>query len=311
MDKDLLYNFFKGDVSVEEGQRIKAWVEASKENEHTFYRERKIFDALMLHNPLPKTTASIFKFFPGKSIEWLKIAIIVMLTFLFSYFYQEHRIGLDSMTMSTISVPEGQRTNITLPDGTNVWLNARTTMQYPISFNKQKRFVILKGEAYFDVKRNESKPFVVRTDVCDIEVLGTKFNVNAYSGTEKFETTLMHGSVKVTLKTDSLQTVTLKPDHKLSLEKGQLIMTKVEDYNPYRWKEGLICFSDESFPNIMKDVEKYYGVKIVIENENVSQANFTGKFRQSDGIDYALRILQKNINFQYEKDNEKQIIYIK
>ena len=151
----------------------------------------------------------------------------------------------------------------------------------------------------------------MHTDAYSIEVLGTKFNVDAYPGTEKFETTLMHGSVKVTLKADSSQTVILKPDHKLSLEKGRFVMTKVEDYNPYRWKEGLICFSDESFPTIMKDFEKYYGVKIVIENKNVLQINFTGKFRQTDGIDYALRILQKNIDFQYEKDNEKQIIYIK
>mgnify|MGYP000213021782 CR=1 FL=1 len=311
MNKDLLYNFFKGNVSIEEGQKIKAWVEASKENERTFYRERKIFDALMLYNPLPEKKISILNILYNKSVEWLKIAIAVIFTLLLSYFYQEHKVGLDSMAMSTISVPEGQRTNITLPDGTNVWLNARTTIQYPVSFNRRGRFVILKGEAYFDVKRNESKPFVVRTDAYNIEVLGTKFNVNAYPGTEKFETTLMHGSVKVILKTDSLQTVILAPDHKLSLEKGRLIMTKVEDYNPYRWKEGLICFSDESFPNIMKDFEKYYGVKIVIENENVLQSNFTGKFRQSDGIDYALRILRKNINFQYEKDNEEQIIYIK
>lgn len=311
MNKDLLYNFFKGNVSIEEGQKIKAWVEASKENERTFYRERKIFDALMLYNPLPEKKISILNILYNKSVEWLKIAIAVIFTLLLSYFYQEHKVGLDSMAMSTISVPEGQRTNITLPDGTNAWLNARTTIQYPVSFNRRERFVILKGEAYFDVKRNESKPFVVRTDAYNIEVLGTKFNVNAYPGTEKFETTLMHGSVKVILKTDSLQTVILAPDHKLSLEKGRLIMTKVEDYNPYRWKEGLICFSDESFPNIMKDFEKYYGVKIVIENENVLQSNFTGKFRQSDGIDYALRILRKNINFQYEKDNEEQIIYIK
>lgn len=311
MNKDLLYNFFRGNVSVEEGQRIKAWTEASEENKRAFYRERQIFDALMLHNPFPAKKTSIFNFLHNKSTEWLKIAIAVMFTLLLGYFYQEHKAGLDSMAMSTVSVPEGQRTNITLPDGTNVWLNARTTMQYPVSFNRRERFVILKGEAYFDVKRNESKPFVVRTDAYNIEVLGTKFNVNAYPGTERFETTLMHGSVKVSLKTDSLQTVILKPEHKLSLEKGRLVMTKVEDYNPYRWKEGLICFSDESFPNIMKDFEKYYGVKIVIENKSVLQSSFTGKFRQSDGIDYALRILQKNINFQYEKDNEEQIIYIK
>lgn len=311
MDKDLLYNFFKGNVSIEEGQRVKAWVEASEENERTFYKERKVFDALMLHNPLPEKKMSILNISHGKSMAWLKIAIAVIFTLLLSFFYQEHKAGLDSKAMSIVSVPEGQRTNITLPDGTNVWLNARTTIQYPVSFNRRERFVILKGEAYFDVKRNESKPFIVHTDVCNVEVLGTKFNVNAYPEAGRFETTLMHGSVKVTLKTDSLQTVILEPDHKLSLEKGRLIMSKVEDYNPYRWKEGLICFSDESFPNIMKDFEKYYGVRIVIENGKVLQNSFTGKFRQSDGIDYALRILQKNINFQYEKDSEEQIIYIK
>lgn len=311
MDKDILYNFYKGNVSVEEGLRIKAWVEASAENECRFYRERKLFDALMLHKPRPKKRSAVLNYIHNKRIEWLKIAVAVILTLLFGYIYQEHKATLDSMEMSTISVPEGQRTNITLPDGTNVWLNARTTIQYPVSFNERGRFVILKGEAYFDVKRNEDKPFKVLTDACDIEVLGTKFNVNAYPGAETFETTLMHGSVKVILKADSSQTVTLTPDHKLSLEKGRFKTTKVEDYNPYRWKEGLICFSNESFSNIMKDFERYYGVQIVVENRNILKINFTGKFRQADGVDYALRVLQKNINFRYEKDNEEQIIYVK
>ena len=134
MDKDLLYNFYKGKVSIEEGQRVKAWVEASDENERTFYRERKIFDALMLNNPLPVKKISFFNFTHNKRIEWLKIAIAVILTLLLSYFYQEHKADLDSMAMNTISVPEGQRTNVTLPDGSNVWLNACTTIQYPTSF---------------------------------------------------------------------------------------------------------------------------------------------------------------------------------
>ena len=124
MDKDLLYNFYKGKVSIEEGQRVKAWVEASDENERAFYRERKIFDALMLNNPLPVKKTSFFNFTHYKKIEWLKIAMAVILTFLLSYFYQEYKAGLDSVAMSTISVPEGQRTNVTLPDGSNVWLNA-------------------------------------------------------------------------------------------------------------------------------------------------------------------------------------------
>lgn len=314
MEKFLLYNFFKGNVSLKEGLKVKAWVEASKENERTFYKERKIFDALVLHTPPMNSPTYILKLLPGKRIMragWLKIASTVILTLTFTYLFQEYKASHEPLEMTTISVPEGQRANITLPDGTNVWLNARTTLQYPSSFNKQKRMVVLKGEAYFDVKRNEAKVFVVQTDVYNVEVLGTKFNVSAYPGFGKFETTLMHGSVKVIPHADSLKEVTLVPDHKIVLEAGKLKVMEVNDYNPYRWKEGLICFSEESFLNIMHDFEKYYGIKVVIENKSVLEYKFTGKFRQSDGVDYALRILQNNINFKYDKDIEKQLIYIR
>lgn len=313
MDRELLYNFFKGNATLEEGMKIKAWVEASEENERTFYKERELFNTLLLHNPLPEKKSSVFKLSIFKKIksDGLKIAVVVILTLAFSYLYQGYKNRRADVIMSTISVPEGQRTHLTLPDGTTVWLNARTTMQYPSSFNKKKRVVILQGEAYFDVKRNEDKPFVVQTSVCDVEVLGTKFNVNAYPELKKFEATLMHGSVKVIPKANPSQVVILKPEHKLSLENGKLNITRVENFDPYRWKEGLICFTDESFLNIMKDFEKYYGVKIVMENEKVGESHFTGKFRLSDGIDYALRILQGNLKFQYEKDNEKQIIHIR
>lgn len=313
MDRELLYNFFKGNATLEEGMKIKAWVEASEENERTFYKERELFNTLLLHNPLPEKKSSVFKLSIFKKIksDGLKIAVVVILTLAFSYLYQGYKNRRADVIMSTISIPEGQRTHLTLPDGTTVWLNARTTMQYPSSFNKKKRVVILQGEAYFDVKRNEDKPFVVQTSVCDVEVLGTKFNVNAYPELKKFEATLMHGSVKVIPKANPSQVVILKPEHKLSLENGKLNITRVENFDPYRWKEGLICFTDESFLNIMKDFEKYYGVKIVMENEKVGESHFTGKFRLSDGIDYALRILQGNLKFQYEKDNEKQIIHIR
>lgn len=313
MDRELLYNFFKGNATLDEGMKIKAWVEASEENECTFYKERELFNTLLLHDPLPEKKSSVFNFSIFKKIksDGLKIAVVVILTLTFSHLYQGYKNRRDDVIMSTVSVPAGQRTHLTLPDGTTVWLNARTTMQYPSSFNKKQRVVILQGEAYFDVKRDEDKPFVVQTSTCDVEVLGTKFNVNAYPELEKFEATLMHGSVKVIPKANPSQVVILKPEHKLSLEKGKLSVIRVEDFDSYRWKEGLICFTDESFHNIMKDFEKYYGVKIVMENGKVGESHFTGKFRLSDGIDYALRILQGNIKFRYEKDSEKQIIYIR
>ena len=109
---------------------------------------------------------------------------------------------------------------------------------------------------------------------------------------------------------DPEQNLVLKPDNKVSLRDGKLHVTPVEDYNPYRWKEGLICFRNESFMSIMKDFEKYYGLAIHVKNKEVMKYVYTGKFRQTDGVDYALRVLQKDIKFTYHRDDENQIIYV-
>nr|WP_262711667.1 FecR family protein [Parabacteroides goldsteinii] len=210
-----------------------------------------------------------------------------------------------------MAVPAGQRINITLPDGTNVWLNARTTIQYPVTFNANERLVKLDGEAYFDVARNEKKPFIVQTDKYNVEVLGTQFDVESYSDTENFETALMEGSVRISSLTDTNESLTLTPNNKAYLHEGKLRVMPVDDHNPYRWREGLICFKNETFASIMKEFEKYYGINIHITNKQVQKYLYTGKFRQTDGVDYALRVLQKDIRFSYQRDDDKNIIYIK
>lgn len=307
MDRQKLHRFFAGSATLEEGMEIKAWMEASKENEERFYRERKVFDAITLHGqptaPRQREQRSYRQLF----LPWLKVAAIVVLTLAINHFYQRHRNGEYVATMNTISVPAGQRTHVTLPDGTNVWLNARTTLQYPAHFNRKERTVRLEGEAYFDVARNDKKPFIVQTGPYNVEVLGTQFDVEAYPDMGTFETTLMKGSVKVS---SPKQSIVLEPEHKVYMREGKLHVAKVKDFDPYRWKEGLICFKEEQFQFIMKDFEKYYGIRIVVNNSKVLQFSYTGKFRQADGIDYALRVLQKDIYFTYQKDNDKEIIYI-
>lgn len=310
MEREKLHRFFTGTISDSEGMEIRTWMETSEENKRMFYRERKLFDAITLHGDSIKEKNKATSSPKTIWIRWWQTAAIIVLTLTFNYLYQAYKIEREPIAMNTVSVPAGQRTNITLPDGTNVWLSARTTLQYPATFNKHQRTVLLKGEAYFDVTKNEKAPFIVQTDQYNIEVLGTQFDVQAYPGQEKFETTLMKGSVKVTSQTSPTQTVTLKPEHKVYVEEGQLRVTKVEDFNPYRWKEGLICFKDESFQTIMEDFQKYYGINIIINNQKVLKYSYTGKFRQADGIDYALRVLQRDIHFKYEKNNDEQIIYI-
>ena len=315
MDKDLLYRFFEGHASLEDMKVVKEWADASEENAGLLRRERKLFNAMILAGHSRRTDIQRMRNRRNYFIrEFLKIASVIVITVsvtavLFS-------IGKDNedmyLAMQTITVPAGQRVNLDLPDGSNVWLNAGTTMQYPVSFMTDKREVILDGEAYFEVVHNEKSPFVVHTSTLDVEVLGTKFNVEGYSDKDDFEVTLMEGSVRVASRIGLGDTLMLKPDSKACLQKdGRLKVIPVDDYNPYRWKEGLICFRNESFLSIMNDLEKYFGVSIVVENKNVLKYYFTGKFRQADGIDYALRVLQRDIRFKYERDDENQIIYIR
>jgi len=313
MNKDILYKFFEGNASFEEEAAVKQWMEESAENRLAFLKERKLFDAMLLlgNEEIIKNGKKRFSInLSSLRTELIKIAAVVAITLGGSYFYYQSSLEKELMAMQTITVPAGQRINITLVDGTNVWLNARTSLSYPVKFGKNNRQVVLDGEAYFDVTKDKSKPFIVQTDNYNVEVLGTQFDVNAYSETGEFETTLMSGSVKVASASDSTQKITLKPNNKVFLQDGKLHVTAVDDYNPYRWKEGLICFKNETFTFIMKDFEKYYGLTIQVKNKNVFKYVYTGKFRQTDGIDYALRVLQKDIKFTYQRDDENQIIYI-
>lgn len=311
MNKELLYNFFQGKTSIQEEIQIRKWMEASPDNFKLFMEERKLFDAMILLADEDKVRSyQKKKLFLGNNWvkEIMKVAAIIAVTLLGTYIYNEFNPEEELLAMQKITVPAGQRINLELSDGTVVWLNSRSTIQYPASFSGKKRTIHLNGEAYFEVAHNAQKPFIVETTKGNVEVLGTKFNLEAYADNNTFVTSLMEGSVKVT---SGVKELLIKPDEMAVLEQGRLKAKPIEDYNVYRWKEGLICFKDETFFNIMSKFETCYGVTIKIENKKVINSRYTGKFRQSDGISYALRVLQKDVKFTFERNEDNQIIYIK
>ena len=243
--------------------------------------------------------------------EWLKIAAAVVITLSVSWMaFHTNPVKEPPLAMNTIHVPAGQTVNLSLADGTKIWLNARTTLKYPGAFTGNKRELILDGEGFFDVAHDPEKPFVVHAGGYDILALGTQFNVEAYSQTD-FTASLLEGSVRVTSATNSSQTIVLQPNTTARLHEGRLISEAITDFNHYRWREGLISFKDTPFALLMAKFEKCYGIKIVVENDRVKDYTPTGKFRQSDGIDYALRVLQRNFPFRFERDEENHVIYIK
>ncbi|MBK5720503.1 FecR domain-containing protein [Dysgonomonas sp. Marseille-P4677] len=319
MDFKLLYKFFEGFATEEEETAIKQWLADSTENEKRFLEERRLFDAILLNTEVSvveqngvNTAFNISSRRSTYLFQFLKIAAIVTITLLGSWFYFT-QINKPNRFIANqvISVPAGQRLNLTLSDGTNVWLNAKTRIEYPVSFNDKERLVILDGQAYFDVAKDKDAPFRVKTKDGIVEALGTKFDVLAYSDNLQFETVLMEGRVKVNVTEDPSQILILTPNNKALLRNGKLQAEFVDDFSAYQWKEGLISFKNEPFYQIMKSFEKVYDVKVVIENPKISNLIYTGKFRIIDGVDYALRVLQKDVKFVYNRDTERHIIYIK
>lgn len=210
---------------------------------------------------------------------------------------------------NTIFVPAGQRINLILSDNTNLWLNANTTFRYPTKFSKETRTVYLDGEAYFEVSKNERKPFVVKTDEGDIHVTGTSFNVEAYAKYNTFETSLFEGGVDI--YNEEIKLTSLKPNEKATVQNNNLVISEIINTDKYLWRQGLIAFNDTKLDEILLSLEKYFDVNIYINSKNLPQHTYTGKFRQSDGIDYALRVLQKSIHFNYVRDDNTGKIYIK
>lgn len=310
MKKEILYRFFEGNCTQNEVREVRDWIESSPENKKLFFQESRVYDAIDLlatERELPVSKPKLNTSFWSDLVKIAAtVAIVLSVVGIWNYSKEPKQ-----QAMNIIQVPAGKNASVVLPDGSSVWLNARTKIEYPSSFEKGSREILLDGEAYFEISHDSKKPFIVRTKTYNVEVLGTKFNVQAYSFGDKIVTSLMEGAVKLTAVADEANSFLLKPNQLAYIENGEFISEPIKDYNPYRWKEGLICFDNISFPEIMREFEKYYEVEIVIENEKVRDYLCTGKFRQSDGVEYALKILQKDVAFNYERAENSPVIYIK
>ena len=312
MDKDLLYRFFEGHASVEEMKSIKEWAETSEENSKLLRRERKLFNAIILSGRLKRMERQTAKKKNYFIREFLKVASVVVITVgvtaaLFS-------VGKDkddvNVAMQTITVPAGQRVNLDLPDGSNVWLNAGTRMQYPVSFMKDKREVILDGEAYFDVKHNGDNPFVVRTKSMNVTVLGTEFNVSAYSGIEEFNIALLRGSVELN-SSDRSGKYRMKAGEQIFYREGKYVSAQIGNMDYFKWKEGVLSFNNQPIHVIIDKLRLYYDIRIEVADLPFLEERYSGKFRVKEGVEQVLKVLQLEHKFTYVKDNELNLITIK
>lgn len=316
MDREQLYRFFEGLSTHEEKREIKQWLEKSESHKKELFKEREFFDALILsdRNKNENSFTRQRKRFPLQKVlfETGKVAVIITLLITIGLRLHNQKMEKILSATNTLVVPAGQRANIQLPDGTNVWLNARSELTYPAYFTGSSREVKLNGEAYFEVTHDKNQPFIVHTRQYDIEVLGTSFNVEAYPDSEDFSTALIEGVIELNNLDSPEKKILLSPGEKVINENGTLKISEIDNYEIYRWREGLICFTYIRFTDLMKQFEKCFGISIILENPSLHDKVFSGKFRISDGVDNALRVLQREGGYGFEWDHDDDtVIYIK
>ncbi len=318
MNTELLFRYFSCKTTESEDNEIRRWL--TDDSDGSSAQEYKAAHMLFLTD----RCYSRYSDFPQEHPRQSKVksvfmalgrvaaaAVIAVLAGLYS-----NMKTIDSLSEKTeiINIPAGERVQMTLADGTQIWLNSGTQVEIPVIFSKkQRRLQLLEGEILLDVKKDTERPFVVETWAGDVEVLGTKFDVMADEENRIFSTALLEGSVQITSKSNPENRYILKPNDIATMSDGNLNIGRIKDASSVDcWSSGLIDVTDIPFDLLMKKFEKAYDVRIFIDRQDLPVITYTrGKIRISDGIDHALSVLQLAGDFSYSFDRVTNTVIIR
>lgn len=349
---DIIARYLDGSASREEAEILLDWLKADKQNMKMFIELKDLWlKTGTLNKDDRETEAALLRFKKRveytysssnqRRITWMKygniaaVLIIAILTGALLLNRNNAREDLRNTYTETI-IPLGQKGQVILADGTKISLNSGSKLRYPSNFNGTSREVFLEGEAYFDVAHNKEKPFLVHSGKLTVKVLGTVFNLKAYSGENKIETTLISGSVKIleTNKNQSTEVAILQPNQQAVYDRvnGQISVNRFQEAKPAKsavpektdepvytpvskietvtmWKDQKLVFDDETLEQMAQKLTRWYGKKVHIESENLKVNRYSGKFIYNETIYQVLEIISLTTDLSYyEKDHE---IYIK
>ena len=206
-----------------------------------------------------------------------------------------------------ISIPRGKDFSLVLTDGTKVWLNAESKLEYPAEFTGRKRIVRLSGEAYFEVASDKEHPFVVETGSIHTHVLGTEFNVRNYAQ-ENLNVTLVKGCIEVSNQ-DSQKKMLIHPNENLCIQKdGSFNLEKVDVATYTSWKEGLFYFDNVSLDKIIYELGRWYDVNIRIADESLLKYKLHYYSKRAESLEKALQLLRDLGHFKVSYENQTVII---
>lgn len=221
--------------------------------------------------------------------------------------YHKSEEETTEVVYNKLEVPRGGECMIKLDDGTKVWVNAETKLKYPVVFVGDRREVVLEGEAFFDVAKNE-KPFIVKTSFGDVRVLGTAFGISAYASEPESYTTLVRG--KVSVEREGIKPVVILPGEQVVTSKdGKMIKQQVDVEEFVGWKDGIYVFKEKSLGEIMKTLERWYNISVDFQDKSLVDLPFTGNLKRYDDINVFFDALTRTGDMKYRVEGNQVILF--
>jgi transmembrane sensor len=236
------------------------------------------------------------------------IAIPVLLaTTIYLFTERKAYVGQQAQLLN-VSVAKGEHATVNLPDGSTVMLNSESKLYYPSNFTTKERWIQLEGEAYFHVQKSHGRPFTVKTKSLNVRVLGTTFNVSAYSNEPVHSVVLVNGSVAVNAQ--GKQPYTIKPNEMFALEtgSGKAVVTDVESYSYTSWRDGILSFESEPITNVLEKVSRQFNVALQYDPRQFKNDKLTGKLDLNEGVESALRVISLASPMTFVKHKNKIVI---
>ncbi len=219
--------------------------------------------------------------------------------------YKQDATNGKEIVYNTMSTPKGRQFRVSLPDGTQVWLNSASSLRYPTVFSGKERKITLTGEGYFEVAKNKKMPFKVNiNNKAEVEVLGTQFNVNAYDNEKSIAATLLEGSIKVAKGKESS---TIKPGEQVQVTERISTPQKADLEKVMAWKNNLFNFENAKLDEIMRQLERWYDIDVVYE-KGVPNVALTGEITRGVTLNELLTALEK-LGVRYKREGRKLTIF--
>ena len=313
IDEEVLVAFLKGELDAAQAAAVEAWYDRSAANRrmlgqvyYILYVSDRINDAAGID---VERSLRQFKrrMHAGRRISLRRSAVRIAAAAVIAAVLLAG--GLTTVLLSkrlaqpvTVVTQLGERSQVVLPDGTKVWLNSSSSVEYVAPFFSRQRRVKMEGEAYFEVEHDRRAPFVVSTNGLDIEVLGTRFNIRNDDNEHRVTTVLLEGAVKAYASGRAQASVRLHPAQQLVFDTRTHAMRLTDCPSAERsinWIDGRFCFEHDTFGEIVAELKRYYNVDIRFMDNRLRDMRFSGNFRVEDGIYHIMSVLQLTYKFNY------------